>query len=212
MKRNVNATEEYKELSVNIWNMIFTQDKSERYFAEKNYTDDKSVGSSDTQALYMVEKEGKDLHDMIKSFNKQLKKAPIYDIDAALIPSPTKYNSPEKNLMNTESKKSPSTARLPEKRRGSFTLTPINLNLERRKSFAAGNTETGNNQLIVSNLTNLANLPRDLDQEFPQENKIQSTPHLEKRINLRIPTEKLNTSINRALPPKPSYIPTKIKA
>ena len=35
LKRNVNATEEYKELSVNIWNMIFTQDKSERYFAEK---------------------------------------------------------------------------------------------------------------------------------------------------------------------------------
>ena len=47
---------------------------------------------------------------MIKSFNKQLKKAHIYDIDAALIPSPTKYNSPEKNVMNTDSKKSPSTS------------------------------------------------------------------------------------------------------
>ena len=93
--------------------MIFTQEKNERYFAEGNFNDDKSVGSADTNAIFAVEQEGKDLHSMIKSFNKQLKRADIYDVDAALIPSPTKYNSPERNLTNTESKKSPSTARLP---------------------------------------------------------------------------------------------------
>lgn len=147
--------------------MIFTQEKNERYFAETNFTDEQSVGSSDTNALFTVEHEGKDLHAMIKSFNKQLKKAHIYDIDAALIPSPIKYSSPEKNLINTESKKSPSTARLPEKRRGSFSLAPINTDFERRKSVAVGNSDNTGNQLIVGNMTQLVNITRDLEDFNP---------------------------------------------
>jgi len=68
--------------------MIFTDDKKEEYFNGKKDVDKTSVGSCDTNGLFKVEKEGKDLNQMIKLFNKQARKNGIYDIDVALIPSP----------------------------------------------------------------------------------------------------------------------------
>lgn len=191
--------------------MIFTQEKNENYFAETNFTDEKSVGSSDTNALFMVDKEGKDLHTMIKSFNRQLKKANVYDIDAALIPSPVKFTSPDRNLLNSDNKKSPSTARAPNQRRGSFTLTPVNTEFERRKSVAVPSSEISINHLIVNNNTALANIAQDLDKDKYYSNKIQSTPNFDKRVKLKIPADGLNTSIGRILPPKPTFIPNKLK-
>ena len=88
----------------------------------------------------------------------------------------------------------------------------MNVELERRKSVAVANTEGVKNQLLVNNMTHLVNITRDLEDPQPAENKIQSTPHLEKRINLKRPTDRLNTSITHVLPPKSGYFPQKRKA
>jgi hypothetical protein len=106
--------------------MIFTDDKKEDYFNGKKDVDEKSVGSCDENGLYKVEKEGKDLINMIKQFNKQARKHGIYDIDAALIPSPSKLPSPQKHLLSTN-KKTPSTARAKSGRRrvSMMNVTPF---------------------------------------------------------------------------------------
>lgn len=114
--------------------MIFTEDKKEDYFEGKKDVDEKSVGSCNTNGQFEVEKEGKDLINMIKLFNKQARKHGIYDIDAALIPSPSKLPSPEKHLLSTGKKNTPSNLRHKSSRRVSMAVTPFTPRKERRTS------------------------------------------------------------------------------
>jgi hypothetical protein len=155
--------------------MIFTEDKKTEYFEGKKDVDEKSVGSCDSHGIYKVEKEGKDLINMIKLFNKQARKAGIYDIDAALIPSPSKLPTPSnKHLLSSPMKKTPSTARAGNRgaRRVSVAVTPFTPKHKKERR-----TSLDGNKLAVLTETKKPILRPFADQK---RDFIQSSPNLDK--------------------------------
>lgn len=76
---------EWREFCINMWSMIFAEDKLQQYFQNEADVDDNSVGSRETQAIHKVEQEGKDLANMIRYFNREVKKQHNFDFNTALI-------------------------------------------------------------------------------------------------------------------------------
>lgn len=110
-KRITKVNQEWRDFCINMWNMIFSEDKLQQYFNNETDVDDNSVGSRDTQAIFKVDQEGKDLGNMIRQFNRELKKQHTFDFNTALIPSPAKFStgSPTANRISRGFKGTPKT-------------------------------------------------------------------------------------------------------
>lgn len=51
---------EYKEVSLDIWNMIFSEDKRDDYFNNPKDVDNMSIGSADTVENFEITTDSKD--------------------------------------------------------------------------------------------------------------------------------------------------------